>query len=169
MKVNIITGAKQSGKTTFLLDKIQELRKDGKIVSGIISRGTFVDNKRHSFFVQDVFTGKEQLLMTTELINGAEKIGKFYIDQKAFDWGKSILENAINSNAEYIVLDEIGRFELDSKGWANIIPALLESDKDLFFVVREEWVSEFIKRFNITNVNSSNNLQQEKNLFQKKT
>jgi len=153
MKVNIITGTKQSGKTTFLLDKIQELRKDGKIVSGIISRGTFLNNKRHSFFVQDVSTGKEQLLMTTKHIRGAEKIGKFYIDQKAFDWGKSILVNDINSNADYIVLDEIGRFELDSKGWANIIPALLESNKDLFFVVREEWVSEFIKKYQIIDVN----------------
>lgn len=150
MKVNIITGAKQSGKTTFLLDKIQELRKDGKIVSGFISRGTFVDHKRHSFFVQDISTGKEQLLMTTDLISGAEKIGKFYIDQEAFDWGKSILEKAINSNADYIVLDEVGRFELEEKGWSSIIPALLKSDKELFFIVREEWVNGFIEKYQIT-------------------
>ena len=153
MKVNIITGAKQSGKTTFLLKTIQELREDGKIVSGIISRGTFLNNKRHSFFVQDVSTNKEQLLMTTDLISGAEKIGKFYIDQKAFDWGKSILEKAINSNADYIVLDEVGRFELDKKGWSSIIPALLKSDKELFFIVREEWVQSIIEQFRLSNAN----------------
>ena len=158
MKVNIITGAKQSGKTTFLLKKIQELRQGGKIVSGIISRGTFVDNNRHSFFVQDISSGKEQLLMTSDLISGSEKIGKFFIKSDAFNWGKSILEKAIDSNADYIVLDEIGRFELEEKGWSNIIPALIKSDKKIFLIIREEWVNEFIKKYQISDVNIQNHI-----------
>jgi len=150
-RINIITGEKHSGKTTFLLNIIQELRENGDKISGLISRGTFVDNKRHSFYVQDIVTKEEQLLMSSEVVGESEKMGRFYIQQFAFDWGTIVLEKALNSNCDSIVLDEIGRFELDDKGWANILPSLIQSDKELYFVVRKEWVSEIIEKYKIAN------------------
>jgi len=150
-KVNIITGNKHSGKTTFLLNKIQELRKEGVKVLGLISRGTFVDNKRHSFYIQDVETKEEQLLMSSDIIENAEKIGRFYIQQTAFDWGIKLLQKAINSDNKIIVLDEIGRFELENKGWSNILSELINSEKELYWVVRKEWVNKVIEKFEIDN------------------
>ena len=78
-KINIIIGEKHSGKTSFLLNTIKDLRNNGNQVSGLVSRGIFVDNKRHSFFVQNIETQEEQLLMSSDAIKKAEKIGRFYI------------------------------------------------------------------------------------------
>ena len=153
-RISIITGSKHSGKTTELLKIIEKMQLSKKKVAGIISRGTFKNNKRHSFFVQDIESKNEQLLMSIEPVNKSSKIGKFYINNDAFDWGKSILKEAILSNADVIVIDEIGRLEIDDQGWADIIPVILKSEKEIFFIVREEWLRTFINKYNIKEYNS---------------
>ena len=152
-KINIITGNKHSGKTAKLLSLIKEMRLSGKKVSGIISRGTFKNDKRNSFFVQDVSTGQEKLLMSTEPVNNSTKIGKFYINNEAFSWGKQVINRAILSDIDVIVIDEIGRLEIDNGGWADIIPMVLRSEKEMFFIVREEWLKTFVDKFNIQEYN----------------
>jgi len=148
-RINIITGEKHSGKTTFLLRKVQELRENGSEVLGVVSRGTFVGGRRHSFFVQDIETKEERLLMSSESVKNAEKIGRFYIQQSAFDWGTKLLQKAINSDCKIIVLDEIGRSELEGKAWADSLSELINSDKELYLVVRKEWVADIIENYKI--------------------
>ena len=158
-RINIIVGDKQSGKTTFLLDKIVRLKSEGKNVAGIVSRGTFIDNKRNAFYAVDISNSEEKLLMTAEKHKNLEQIGKFYIQKETFEWGKKILRNAVNSNVEIIVLDEIGFSEVvDNKAWADVIPLLVESLKDLYFIVRKEFVDAFILKYKLTNVNIIQNL-----------
>jgi len=149
-KVNIITGRKQAGKTTFLLKKIVELRNNGNKICGIIARGTFSNNTRHRFYVHNVETKEEQLLMSSDAIINADKIGRFFIRKEAFNWGTDILKESIKSDCKIIVLDEIGRFELKEKGWANILSELIDSNKQLYLVIRKEWVNEIIAKYNIT-------------------
>ena len=148
--INIITGERHTGKTTFLIHRIQQLKDSGHSISGIISRGTFVDGKRYSFYIQDVSTQEEQLLMCSEPKSGTEKIGKFFFAPHTFEWGTSVLQKAIKNPTKVIVLDEIGKLELeDNKGWAPVLKDLLQTKTQLFLVVREEWVSKFIEKYQL--------------------
>ena len=148
--VNIITGAKHKGKTTYLLNKILELTNSGKSVAGIVSKGNFMDSKRHNFYALNIDNNEQRLLLSVDKILDSDKIGKFFISKETFEWGAEILRNAILSNTEVLVLDELGKFELEGNGWANVFSEMLDSNKELYLVFREEYVSDLIAKFSIT-------------------
>lgn len=148
-RIYIITGGKHAGKTTYLQKRIVELRSSGKTVAGIVSRGDFLKGKRHNFYTVNIDNQEEKLLMSADEIIDSNKIGKFYFSEKTFVWGQVIIEKAILSTTEILVLDEIGRLELEDKGWANILSQMLKSDKELYLVFRKEYVLELINKFSI--------------------
>ena len=148
-RIYIITGGKHAGKTTFLLKKIAELSISGKTVAGIISRGDFVAGKRHNFYAVNIEDKDEKLLMSEDNIQDSNKIGKFYFSEETFNWGQIIIEKAILSTTEVLVLDEVGRLELGGKGWESILSKMLKSDKELYLVFRKEHVLELINKFSI--------------------
>ena len=59
------------------------------------------------------------------------------------------LNEYLKSDCKIIVLDEIGRFELEGKGWANILSELINSEKQLYLVVRKEWINKIIEKYKI--------------------
>ena len=149
-KVFIITGGKHVGKTTFLQKRILELRHSGKSVAGIVSKGDFLEGKRNNFYAVNIQNKEQQLLMSQNEMLNSNKIGKFYFSENTFNWGRDIIKKAIYSEIDVIVLDEIGRLELENEGWAKIFAKMLKSDKELYLVFRKEYVVELIKAFSVT-------------------
>ncbi len=148
-KITIITGKKHSGKTSHLLKKIEELKGRGIAVGGLVSIGSFRDNSRYDFILQDILTGEKMAFLSREECKTCKKIGRFHINPKAFDFGIQVLEKCLGDNIHTIVLDEIGPLELQNKGWTGIIPELLRSDADLIFMVRKELLQEVILKWNL--------------------
>jgi iron complex transport system ATP-binding protein len=148
-KITIITGKKHSGKTTFLLNKIAGLQSKGVTVGGLISVGTFKNGSRFDFKLLDVVTDQKVDFLSQKECNFCKKIGRFYINPKAFEYGFKVLEKCLKDPFQTIVLDEIGPLEIKDQGWAVILPELLESESDLILVVRKELLQEVISKWGI--------------------
>ena len=149
-KVTIITGDRYSGKTTRLLNYIETLKNSGVSVAGIVAIGTFKNNDRDSFLLKDISTNIEKPFMSRTECDNCDKIGRFYIDNETYKWGLEILEKAIKSNVNTIVIDEIGMLELNEKGWYSVLKKALNSDKKIVITVRDKFVDDVTFKFGIS-------------------
>ncbi len=150
-KVKIITGKRHSGKTTFLLNHIKELRNSNITVAGIVAIGTFKNDIRNSFMIKDISTELEKLFMTRTQLPNAEQIGRFYINNTTYHWGLEILEKSICSDIKTIVIDEIGILELKRKGWHSPLLQALQTDKNIIITIRNKFINDIVQFFNIDN------------------
>ena len=149
-KITIISGEKQSGKSTKLLKIVSDLQSEGKICSGIIALGTFKNNKRYSFEIQDITTKETMQIMSIKENSEFKKIGRFFINPQGFQFGEMVLEKAITSNSDYIIIDEIGSLELNENGWFSILKEALKTEKKIIITVRKTLLKEIVKKFNIS-------------------
>ena len=150
-KLTIISGNKQSGKTSYLINLLHQLNSEGIICAGFIAEGTFKNNQRNSFKLIDLSTKDEILLMDTDPDTGSENIGRFYINEEGIKFGKNILNTALNSNCTKIFIDEIGPLELENKGWSDPFRLLLNSEKELIISVRRKLLEKVITHFDTKN------------------
>ena len=148
-KVTIITGDRHSGKTTRLLNHIEALKNSGVSVAGIIATGTFKDDVRDSFLLKDVSTNIEKAFMSTSECNNCDKVGRFYINNETYKWGVMVLENAIKSDVNTIVIDEIGMLELNEKGWCSVLVKALNTNKNIVITVRDKFADDVAVKFGI--------------------
>ena len=149
-KITIISGEKHSGKTTKLLEIISDFKLRDISYTGILAIGTFKNNQRHSFDIVDISTQEKMEFMSVEPSIGSDKIGRFYINKNALEFGNRVLEKAIISNAKYLIIDEIGPLELDEKGWAPILNKSIETNRNIIISVRKELLNDILKKFKIS-------------------
>jgi len=148
-KITIISGEKQSGKTTYLMNFLKSKIAEGKLYEGFVAIGTFKDGVRNSFRLIDISTKEEMMFMMTEPISNSKQIGKFYINQKGLIFGENILKKALNSSCNGVVIDEIGPFELNNEGWAESLKLLLNTNKEIIVTVRTEILQRIISFFEL--------------------
>lgn len=154
-KVFIITGEQGSGKTTFLLQVIWELKKAGILMAGFIAEGFWLNNKRSHFELVDIRNENRILFCSKEFHQGWEQIGHFYINPASISFGEKILELAVKNQFTICVIDEIGPFELQNKGWAPSIHSIIKANPNLpmICVIRENLVQKTIAHFDMKNFN----------------
>lgn len=150
-KVTIITGDKHSGKTNRLLHLIEEQQNSGFSIGGLVAIGNFKNGIRHSFYLKDINTNTKKQLMSREYCGNCEKIGSFYIDNKVYKWGVSIIEKLLVSSIDTIVIDEIGILELEERGWYSVFKKLLKTKKNIVITVRDKFVDRVVGKFGIEN------------------
>jgi len=150
-EVIIITGPKHYGKTTFANSMIEYLKEKSKHVKGFTAPGKFNNGIRSEFNIQNVETG-EQIPLCNIIGNDLQKkIGRFYFNEAGLIFGKDILKEENLLNAEYVIIDEIGPFELKGRGWTESIEKLLiNSDIKMLWVVRKNLLYDILRRFGIT-------------------
>ncbi len=129
----IITGGKGQGKTT----RILSLSYGAK---GFVSV-----RKGEAYFLHDVETGSERLLMTAERIFSSA-IGRWSYDQRVFDYANSKLSEL---ESGVVIIDEVGRLELSGGGFAQSLSALVRKDVDLIIAVRDSFVSSVQSAFGL--------------------
>ncbi|MCF6366248.1 MAG: hypothetical protein L3J35_08605, partial [Bacteroidales bacterium] len=150
-KVIIIEGIRQGGKSTYAENFMDLLKQKDKKVSGFLAKGTFKNNERAEFHITDINTKESKLLCKATGNNEQKRIGRFYFNEEGLEFGKKILKPENLNNAEYILIDEIGPFELKGKGWSESIEQLCENDSyTMIWVVRENLVYDILRRFGIT-------------------
>ena len=150
-KVVVITGKRQGGKTTFVHSVVKKLQNKGYAVSGFLAKGKFKDNKRSEFYISDIQSNESILICNTEGTDDQKRIGRFYFNEEGLNFGKNILKPEKLGKADFVVIDEIGPFELKGKGWTESVEQLLEYDNyKMIWVVREKLVYHILRRFGIT-------------------
>ena len=121
----MITGNPGVGKTTLIQDILSKLN---------ISAGGFYtsevrdeNGKRWGFKIISL-DGQEDVLASVEIINN-HRVGKYCVDVDAMDRvGVPAVRNALERD-EIIVIDEIGRMELASKRFRDVVAQALDSPK----------------------------------------
>ncbi len=119
-----ITGTPRTGKTTLVSEIIKWANEKGVTVGGIITPEIKKGNTRIGFKVIDVLTKKEGIFAYTRIKKGL-KFGKYKVDIETFE---EISLPAIQESlkkAEIIVIDEIGKMELLSEKFRNMLSKLL--------------------------------------------
>ena len=151
--VFILTGDRQSGKTTFMKELIGIIREKELRPEGFISEGMHEGEDRIGFNLSDIATGSKIELCSMAERPGMIKQGRFWFSREALKKGNEIIRKAISSRAEIIVVDEVGPLEISGKGWYDAIEdAAAQSDAVQLWTVRKNLVNKAARRWNTGNV-----------------
>ncbi|QOW11830.1 hypothetical protein Q73A0000_16420 [Kaistella flava (ex Peng et al. 2021)] len=146
--IYILSGNIETGKTSALL-KWTEARND---VFGILTPR----NKNGIRYLLDVNT-KESFEMETDLkMADAVTVGRYRFLKSAFEKGNEIIKKAlVNNKSGYIIIDELGKLELKSKGFHEsallAIPETINNDDlHLILIIRTTLLLDIIIKYKIT-------------------
>jgi len=137
-----ITGLPRSGKSAVMLKVVQMLQKERehelrirgedpsehKIIGGMLTEPIFDDNDRVGYSCIN-FRTKEAATMAHRDIDSRLRILGFGIDPDALDRvAVPALQDAMDE-CEVIVVDEVGKFSVESDAFVAIVREALEVDK----------------------------------------
>lgn len=132
MRKFIVSGYPGSGKTTLALKVVNTLKEKIKI-SGIITPEIREGKNRIGFKVVDIYSNNEKIFAST-LIKSNLKVSKYFVDIKVFE---DIALPALDREADFYVIDEIGKMEMFSKKFKEKIFDILNKKEFLVTVHRE--------------------------------
>ncbi len=151
--VIIITGNVQEGKTSFLVELIELLKKNKIKVDGFVARGVHDEHGRIGYDLEHLIDGERQVYIRNSPSKGWLQYGKYYFNPKGEEFGRRILESINIDNNDLLVIDEIGPVELKGKGWSLDIERLLDTSRMVqLWVVRRPLLKKVIRQWNVGNI-----------------
>ncbi len=153
MYVTIISGPKNSAKTTTLKNIVNKREKEylGYLCESL--------NNKNNLFLRDLNTNETINLMQTTPCLHKDKVGKYFVHLNAFEKASTMLlkqiENSKNEDI-VIVLDEVGYLELLDSGFDDLIKVLIYLNKDLLICIRDEFVKRVISKYRFENYKINN-------------
>jgi len=149
--VYIITGDQREGKTTFLEETVELLKKNGFQVAGIMASGLDKAGERVGFHLVDITSGRQRLLCSTTEKPGWPNIGKFYFDPDVILFGETLLLSI--DHTHILVVDEVGPLEMNGGGWDASLKKLVQKHRaPMIWVVRRSLAEQVIRRYQLVNV-----------------
>lgn len=132
-----ITGLPSAGKTNAVLRVIEMLEADDNIVGGMITEPILKGDRRMGFKVIDWMTKKEGVLAHVR-IDSRVRVGKYGVDMDSLELiGVNAIENA-TEDAEVIVIDEVGKMEVESKKFIVAVKKALDTDKPVILTLHKK-------------------------------
>lgn len=135
-KVIFFTGPVQTGKTTTLYSLVKK-RTD---IGGFLTPD--MDALRYLYDIRQ----RQYFSFQTHVEGDTIEVGRFSFLRTAFSRMEQIVERDLNSHCAYIIIDELGKLELQKKGLyalaQYLVSRLKEIDKKIIFVVREQLIQE---------------------------
>ncbi|MBI4415711.1 MAG: NTPase [Euryarchaeota archaeon] len=132
-----ITGLPGAGKTHALLKVIEMLEADGLKVGGMITEPIVKKGHREGFYVMDWAT-KERRVFASREIQSKVMVGRYGVDLSALDEvGVNALRYA-TMNCDAIVIDEVGKMEVESEGFVAAVKEALDADKPLILTLHKK-------------------------------
>ncbi len=121
----LIAGRPGSGKTTVIR---QVLARAAGVAGGFLTEEIRHDGRRVGFRVEDVHDGTAGVLSHVDR-PGRPRVGKYGVDVDAFDRvGVAALRKAL-ARPGLIVIDEIGKMELCSKAFREVVTEVMDSER----------------------------------------
>lgn len=150
--VFILTGQQGEGKTTKLIELLEELDKKCLEMAGFVAPGKWQDNLRSGFDLLDIRSIERMVLCHGKELENYTRYGRFYFNPEAISFGDFLLAEGLKQSIDLLVIDEIGLFELEGKLWANSFYKLLENSKNnLLITVRTKFLDQVISTFKLQN------------------
>ena len=148
--VFIVTGSIRGGKTTFTRKLIDLLKSNNINAGGILSERVMEGKETTGYNIVNIVTGEKVAFLRQEGGCGEEKIGRFTICSKGLAEGRKILDSLVRGGDNFVIIDEAGLLEIQGRGWSDVITELLrESSKSLLLTVRDIYVDEVIKKWDL--------------------
>ncbi len=123
----IIRGRPGSGKSTAINIIKQQLEKKGIIVGGIKTPEFREGRIRRGFFVENILTGERVLFASTNFKEGP-RVSKYSVKVKEFEKVAIPALSRAMEKCDVVIVDEIGKMELFSKPFTDIIRQIWLSD-----------------------------------------
>jgi nucleoside-triphosphatase len=141
-QILMITGWRNTGKTTFCQFMIEAARERGLKVSGVVSPGVFEDYQKAHIELEDLQSGQRRLLAERgQDLQSEFNTPEWIFNKENLAWGNEIFATAVPTDV--LIVDELGPIELEqNKGWVNGIQAVDSGDYQLcVLVIRPELIS----------------------------
>ncbi len=126
----LIRGKPRSGKSTLIQKIITLLEQQGRQVAGI-STPEIRERGRLGFEIVDLASGTRGILAHVNQKEGP-RVSKYKVNlQDLMEIGVGSIRRAIDANADFIIIDEIGKMELVSKDFQKVVWDALDLGKVL--------------------------------------
>ena len=122
----LITGKPGVGKTTVVQNTIERMRSVS--IAGFYTAEIRGKGSRLGFELQGL-NGVRRILAHVEIVS-RNRVGRYGVDTPGFDEFLETLD-LLNPDVELIVIDEIGKMELFSNRFRNLVRNALNSDKQV--------------------------------------
>ncbi len=142
--ITLISGAYDSGKTTTLLTFLQEKNYPVTQLCGFVS---LANAEKTCYRLKDLFSGEERVALDEQPLPSGCKLGRFFVDDAVFAWANQNVIGHLPS-AKLAVFDEVGRFELEGRGFdPSFRAALATAELDIVATVRSSFLREVKERY----------------------
>jgi nucleoside-triphosphatase THEP1 len=149
-RVLIITGEQGEGKSKLVEALAQSQREAGLSLGGIHAPGFWAEGRRSGFDVTDLSTGETRPLCRTQGPSSWQSQGPFRFSPDGLAFGLQALAEALRRDADVIFVDEVGPLELQGRGWAPGLDALVrQRRRPMVWVVRRGLVDEVRRRWGL--------------------
>jgi len=123
----LITGLPRSGKSTLILKLIEFIKTQGIPTKGFLTPEIRKDSQRIGFDVLDIATEERVKLARIGNYKTTHKLGKYNVFIKEFEKIIINLKKIKIQNGELLIIDEIGKMELFSSKFQNLIKTIFSS------------------------------------------
>jgi nucleoside-triphosphatase THEP1 len=137
----ILTGPVHAGKTTFLQGFLEEQKKAGLRLNGILSVAHFEMHTRLGYDALDLRTGDRFPLLRKFSEPGWTHAGPYGVVPEGLVRAKAVVCNFRDS--DLCVIDEMGPLELSGEGFWPCFLELRERRRPVLTVVRQDLVKPF--------------------------
>jgi nucleoside-triphosphatase len=132
-----ITGLPNAGKTQALVKVIEMLEEGDQKVGGMITEPIIKSNRRVGFFVMDWMSKEKDVLAHIDF-ESKVVVGRYKVNIDALERiGVSAIENA-GEQCDIIIIDEVGRMEVESERFVEVVKKALEEDKPLILTLHKK-------------------------------
>lgn len=146
----LVVGEPGSGKTSWCREYIDEQRKRGATVGGILCPAIEHQGQRVGSNALDLLTGQAvpfARLSRHGSFKAGEKIGDYTISKDGISFACGAIERAVESSCDLVVIDEVGPLELGGKGLMSAVELALASAVNVLIVVRSSLREALQKHF----------------------
>ena len=147
----LVTGPVQGGKTSFLSELAELLKKRGLTLGGFLCPGSFDSGQRSGFSLKNIGTGMKLAMASDKETPEWFKYRRFWFNPLAFKEGKEWIQACLRREPDVVVIDEVGPMELDGSGWSELLNKLVISPVPVhIWSVRENLLGEVMQRWDIS-------------------
>ena len=146
----LVVGEPGSGKTSWCREYIDEQRKRGATVGGILCQAIEHQGHRVGSNALNLATGQEvpfARLSQRRAFREGEVVGDYTISREGISFASGAIRRAVENSCDLVVIDEVGPLELNGNGLISAVELALASAVNVLIVVRSSLREGLQKRF----------------------
>lgn len=149
-KIVLVTAPVGKGKTTQIRRMIDHLPAEYRPAGGILSLRLMNDAVTTGYDVVNLRNQERSPFLRLQEEKASEMIGNFVILEEGLTAGREALSLVQNESSRLMVIDEVGKLELEGRGWAASLNELLHhTGHPLILSVRDSLTEKIVRHFHL--------------------